>query len=103
MAFSECIGSAGEWFDIAGYVVNVVVSLLTAYDLKTFFVESFWVRHPLRRNREVKLMEPNNSLMNQLALDFNRGINSFSIRATLFLLGMWLFPSLPMRFARRIS
>ncbi len=48
-------------------------------------------------------MEPNNSLMNQLALDFKRGINSFSIRAALFLLGMWLFPSLPMRFSLRIS
>ena len=95
-AFLECIGSAGEWFEIAGYVLNVVVALVTAYDLNTLFVESFRVRRPLRRKCEVKLMENNDSLVNQATSGLKKAINSFGFRATLFLLGLWFFPLLPM-------
>lgn len=65
------------------------------------FVESFWVRLPLRRHREVQPMENNNSLLNQVTLDLKKGINSCGIRATLFLLGFWFFPPLPMHFYQK--
>ena len=57
--FPRAIGSAREWFEIANFVINSLTSLITAYDLKTLFVESFRVRRPLRRNSEVKLIEKN--------------------------------------------
>lgn len=46
-------------------------------------------------------MENNNSLLNQVTLDLKKGINSCSIRAALFLLGLWFFPPLPMHFCQK--
>lgn len=48
-------------------------------------------------------MENDYSLINQVTSDLKKGVNSFIVRATLFLLGMWLFPPLPMRSAHNIS
>ncbi len=89
----ECIGSAREWFDIAGFFVTIVVNLLTAYDLKTLFVESFWVQLPLRRHREVQPVENNNSLLSQVTLDLKKGINSCSIQSCSLLARIVVFPS----------
>ncbi len=41
-------------------------------------------------------MIKNNSLLSKLCSDIREGINSPWFRATLFLLGIWYFPALPM-------